>query len=79
MPFLLTLILPMQVAHEISKNKGGERLLRDRSKSVLGFASRQWVVIGLQMVLLGLDKQVTGNNLEKMFLYPQSVIFKEHS
>lgn len=41
MPFLFTLILPTQVAHEISINEGEEALLRGRSKSVLGFASRQ--------------------------------------
>lgn len=41
MPFLLTLIMPTQVEHEISENEGEEGLLRGRSKSVLGFASRQ--------------------------------------
>lgn len=42
----------MQLAQEISRNKGAEGFLRDSSKSVLGCAAGQWVVIGLQMVLL---------------------------
>lgn len=28
---------------------------------------------------VGLDKELTGNNLEKMFLYPQRAVFKGHS
>lgn len=72
MPFLLTLTLPMQVAHEIIKNKRREELLRGGSKSALGFVQSSgcdWVIDGS----VGLDKQVAGNNLQKMFLYPQSL------
>jgi len=72
-PFLLILIQPAQVARGTSKNKGEEGLLGGRSKSVLGFASRQWMVIGLQTILLVWTSRWQEITYRKCFCIPKAL------